>query len=241
MTVPRAVHLGLACHPACPPGRIDARSRRNRLTEVSSSRRWRDVVTMASDPTVTSRASIARLLRTEPQVRLTNMFSYRTIIGTSPLPRTQALPLGFTRFLCPRHSRGGDAACPRDNNDLCPRTRTVHVPDPATDRSRSRTVHVREQSLPSFSPRPQTCPRTGRVLVQAMAWTVHGQASAKDGNCPWTVHGLERSTSRIWPGPRCVRDPRLSRKCPPRTLVVSLSRAIYFPTHAHIIPTYALI
>src|SRR2546423_1380143 len=41
--------------------------------------------------------------------------------------------------------RGGNANCPRENNGLCPRTRTVHVPVPATDRSRSRTVHVREQ------------------------------------------------------------------------------------------------
>ena len=55
--------------------------------------------TPASDPTVTSRAGADRLLRTEPQVRLTNLFSYRTITGTSSLFHTHALPLVSTRFL----------------------------------------------------------------------------------------------------------------------------------------------
>jgi hypothetical protein len=152
-----------------------------------------------------------------------------------------ALPLPGGRTSCPRRSRGGDAACPRENNGLCPRTRTVHVPVPATDRSRSRTVHVREQSVTSFSPRPQTCPRTVRVRVQATAWTVHGQALATDAHCPWTVHGLGLSTSPVWPCPRFVRAPQLSRKRPHRGLVMSFSTPFYFPTHARIIPAYVLI
>jgi len=53
--------------------RIDARSHGDHLAAVSSSRRWRDVVSAASDPTVTSRADADRLLRTEPQVRLMNL------------------------------------------------------------------------------------------------------------------------------------------------------------------------
>jgi hypothetical protein len=79
MTVPTAVHLCWTYHSACPSDHIDARSRGNLLAEISSSRRWRDVVSAASDPTVTSRAGADRLLRTDPQVRLTNLFSYRTI------------------------------------------------------------------------------------------------------------------------------------------------------------------
>jgi hypothetical protein len=152
-----------------------------------------------------------------------------------------ALPLPGGRSSCPRRNRGGDAACPRENNDLCPRTRTVHVPDPATDRSGSRTVHVREQSVTSFSPRPQTCPRTGRVRVQATAWTVRSQALATDANCPWTVHGFGLSTSPFWPCPRFVREPQLSRRRPHRGLVVSCSRPIYFPANARIITAYVLI
>ncbi len=52
---------------------------------------------MASDPTVTSRASTDRLLRTEPQVPLTNLFSYETIISTSSFSHTHALPLTQVR------------------------------------------------------------------------------------------------------------------------------------------------
>ena len=51
------------------------------LGEAPASPGRRDVVATASDQTVTSLAGVARLLRTEPQVRL--MFSYRTIIGIS--------------------------------------------------------------------------------------------------------------------------------------------------------------
>ena len=55
----------------CRSDRIDARSRGDRLAAVASSRRWREVVSAASDPTVAGRAGADRLLRTEPQVRLT--------------------------------------------------------------------------------------------------------------------------------------------------------------------------
>src|SRR6266498_54933 len=89
-----AVHLCWAFHPACPSDHTDARSRGNLLAEISSSRRWREVVSAASDPTVTSRASADRLLRTEPQVRLTTRWSHRTITRTSSLSRTYPCSLG---------------------------------------------------------------------------------------------------------------------------------------------------
>jgi hypothetical protein len=111
MTVPMAVHLCWAFHPACPSDHIDARSRGDCLTEVSSSRRWRDVVSIASDPTVTNRASTDRLLRTEPQVRLTNLFSYRTITVTSSFSRQHALPLRVRRFSCCARLRTQRRAC----------------------------------------------------------------------------------------------------------------------------------
>ncbi len=71
MTMPKAVHLCWVFHSACPSDHIDARSRGNNLAAISSSGRWRDIVTAASDQTVTSFANAARLLRTESQVRLT--------------------------------------------------------------------------------------------------------------------------------------------------------------------------
>ena len=106
MTVPTAVHFCWTYHSACPSDHIDARSRGDLLAEISSSRRWKDVVSAASDPTVTSRAGADRLLRTEPQVRLTNLFSYRTITGTSSLFHTHALLLPVGRFLSPHIGQG---------------------------------------------------------------------------------------------------------------------------------------
>ena len=97
LTMLMAVHLGWAFHSACPSDRVDARSRGNRLTEVSSPGRWKDVVSAASDPAVASHASADRLLRTEPQVRLTTLCSYRTIIVIPSLFRTDALPLRINR------------------------------------------------------------------------------------------------------------------------------------------------
>src|SRR6266540_2460099 len=94
-----AVHLCWAFHPACPSDHTDARSRGNLLAEISSSRRWREVVSAASDPTVTSRASADRLLRTEPQVRLTTRWSHRTITRTSSLSRTYPFSLGHDELL----------------------------------------------------------------------------------------------------------------------------------------------
>jgi hypothetical protein len=96
VTMPKAVHLCWVFHSACPSDRIDARSRGNNLAAISSSRRWRDVVTAASDQTVASFASADRLLRTESQVRLTTFISYRTIIVTTSF-RTDAVLLVSTR------------------------------------------------------------------------------------------------------------------------------------------------
>jgi hypothetical protein len=96
VTMPKAVHLCWVFHSACPSDRIDARSRGNNLAAISSPRRWRDVVTAASDQTVASFASADRLLRTESQVRLTTFISYRTIIVTT-LCHTDAALLVFNK------------------------------------------------------------------------------------------------------------------------------------------------
>jgi hypothetical protein len=98
VTMLTAVHLCWAFHPACPSNRIGACSFGIHLTVFSASLRCREVVSAASDQTVTSFASADGLLRTESQVRLTIFMSYRTIIGT-PSFRRDAPPLVKTRFL----------------------------------------------------------------------------------------------------------------------------------------------
>ena len=111
LTMLIAVHLRWAFHSACPSNRIDARSFGNHLTAFSASQGCRDVVTAASTQTVANLSSADRLLRTEPQVRFTNLFSYWTITVT-PSFHKHALLLVKTRFLRPRNSRGETATWP---------------------------------------------------------------------------------------------------------------------------------
>jgi len=132
MTMPEAVHLCWVFHSACPSDRIDARSRGNNLAAISSSGRWRDVVTAASDQTVASFASADRLLRTESQVRLTMFLSYRTIIVT-------------TLF----HTSGKDAVLPPR-----PPLRTERESFPSFGSSQFKAPNKRSRFARKFSARP---------------------------------------------------------------------------------------
>ena len=89
LTMLMAVHLCWAFHSACPSDRIDARSLGNHLTAFSASQGCQDVVSAASDKTVTSFAGADRLLRTESQVWFTHFISCQTITVT-PSFRTHA-------------------------------------------------------------------------------------------------------------------------------------------------------
>ena len=241
MTVPTAVHFGWTYHSACPSDHIDARSRGNFLAEISSSRRWRDVVSAASDPTVTSRAGANRLLRTEPQVRLTNLFSYRTITGTPSLFRTEALPLVATRILRPRMSRGVSAERPRNVNGSRPRQQPVRARDSTTNWAQPRTVHVREQSAIAFYPRPQMRQGTVPGHERASASALREQAVASVRTRPPSVHGLGRFTSSTAPLARTVLDSRLATARSDQHIRVSISPPTQFPVHIHFIPAYGLI
>jgi hypothetical protein len=172
MTVPMAVHLRWTFHSACPSNRIDARSCRDRLTVVSSSQRRRDVVSVASDSTVTSRAGTNRLPRTEPWVRLTNLFSYRTITVTSSLFHTHALPLPGGRFLCPRIGRGAGAERLRNMNCLWPLTRPFRELKQPPHRAHKRIVRVRGQSADVINSWQQARSQAARIRDGAIALTV---------------------------------------------------------------------
>ena len=239
--MPVAVHLGWTCHPACPSDRLDARSRGNLLTAVSSSRRWRDVVSAASDPTVASRAGADRLLRTEPQVRLMNLFSYRTITGTSSLFHTQALPLVATRILRPRMSRGVGAEQPRNIIGSRPRQQPIREPDLAKHRARPRAVHVLDQSAIAFCPRPQTRQVTVFGHGQASASDIREQAAAAARTQPPSVHDLGRSVPSTTLQPRTVHGSQLATARTSQRIRVSASPPTQFPVHIHFTPAYGLI
>jgi len=111
-----------------------------------------------------------------------------------------ALPLPGGRSSCPQRSRGRDATCPRENNDLCPRTRTVHISDPATDSPQSRNVHVDEQS--ANWPRP----RTGIGLDSPQSRIGNGRELSMDSPRTRIVHVPVRAMSSICLRPAIVRN-----------------------------------
>lgn len=153
----------------------------------------------------------------------------------------QALPLRERRTWCPRMSRGGHAAFPRNISRLWTRHRPVHGLDSAGNRTRTGTFRVREQSVTAFSPRQQSCPRTIHVRAQATASIVRDRATAMDVNCPQKVHSLEQSTSANWSRTQSVRDRGLARNCPRRCVAVSILPPINFPVHVRILPAHVLI
>lgn len=225
MTVPTAVHFCWTYHSACPSDHIDARSRGDCLAEISSSPRWRDVVSAASDPTVTSRAGANRLLRTEPQVRLTNLFSYRTITGTSSLFHTHALPLTFVRFSRPRSSRGVHAECPRNGSAAARFAVRRIVLDSVVAVTHPRPWQSGKQSItvafPMECPCPQSVhiqrqgasaidPQTGnvRALSAACARTGIVRELVGDAASPRPINGREHVT--FCPQSRPQHDPETS-------------------------------
>ena len=152
-----------------------------------------------------------------------------------------ALPLRERRTWCPRMSRGGHAAFPRNMG----RSWTWHWPvkglDSAGNRTRTGTFRVREQSVSALSPRQQPCPRTIHVHAQAAASIVRQHSATADVNCPQTVHSHELSTSENWLRMQSVRRRGLARNYPQRCIVVSILPPINFPVHIRIIPAHVLI
>lgn len=148
-----------------------------------------------------------------------------------------ALPLGDTRFLRPRSSRGESADCPRKVCGSWPRTQQIRDLDSGGDRPRTGIFHVHELSVSAFSPCPQSRPRTIRVHAQATASIVREQAAAVDADCPQTVRSHELSTTGNWSRPQSVHAHGLAKSCPRHCITVSILPPIHFLIHVRIIPT----
>ena len=153
----------------------------------------------------------------------------------------QALPLRERRTWCPRMSRGGHAAFPRNISHSWTRHRPVHGLDSAANKTRTGTFPVREQSVSAFIPRQQSWPRTIHVHAQATALIVREHATAADANCPQSVRSREQSTSANWSRTQFVRDRGLAKNYPHCCIAVSDLPSISFPVHVQIIPAHVLI
>lgn len=152
-----------------------------------------------------------------------------------------ALPLVGTRFLRPRSSRGESAEQPREVCGSWPQARIIREPDSAAIRTPAQPVHVHEQSMSAFSPRPQSRPRSICELDHAWASTVREPAAATGLNCPQTVRRLELCAAANSPCPRAVRKREPVKNYPSHCIAVSILPPINFPVHVRIIPAHVLI
>ncbi len=158
--------------------------------------------------------------------------------------RGHALPLGFTRLLGPRMSRGGHAECPRGINVPWPEHWPVHDRGPVGNSPRTRFVRVREQSMSALSPPTQARSQPGRIRERITVSTVRGKALVADIHCPQTVRSLAPSMSANSSRPSIRRDPRLARNCPRHLMLASILWPARFPVRLRFIlsfPSYVLL
>jgi hypothetical protein len=150
----------------------------------------------------------------------------------------QALPLVFTRFLCPRSSRGEPAERTRDMNRSRPQPRKFRERELIQNRPQSRLIHVREQSMSAFNPPPQSRPQTVRIPECIVSSTGRDQALAMDTDCPQPVRSLELSAAANSSRTRTFRKRGLEKNCPSRSILVSIWLPTSFPVRIRIIPSY---
>lgn len=153
----------------------------------------------------------------------------------------QALPLVFTRFLCPRISRGEDLKSPRDSDRSWPRPRQSRELEQSLITTQTQTIRVREQSMSALSPCPRARLQTVRIRERIKASTVRKHALDADTACPRTIHSPELSASANSSRTRTHRKPGLAKNCPRQCMVVSMWLPTYFPVRIRMIPPYVLI
>jgi len=150
----------------------------------------------------------------------------------------QALLLSKLRFSCPRIGRVKGRGWLRNRRCSWPQTRPGHSHDPVQYRTRTQTVHVREQSASAACPWQQPRPQTVRVHGLATDSIDHEQAMATVMDCPQPVRSRGLSTAANWPWPRFVRGRRPATNCPRHVRILSMSLPASFPLHIQPIPTY---
>ena len=155
--------------------------------------------------------------------------------------RGQALPLGFTRFLRSRISRGEYARQPRNIARSWPRTRHIRGHAQSTNNAQTQPIRGREQFMSALSPRPQARSQIVRIHGHIAPSTGREQALAADTNCPQTVRSLALSMSANSSQTRIRHDPRLVRNCPRWRILVPISSPARFLVRVRNIPSYVLL
>ena len=148
------------------------------------------------------RAQLPVGLRTEPQVRLTNLFSYRTITGTSSLFHTQALLLNQIRISCPRDSRAKYAQPSRDfHNDLWSireQSALRASRAPAVSMDCPWHFHKFECSVFTSSSRPQNVPEQSTACPASVSYSSN-ELCAKSVVDACAAFSIASGRTCVWP------------------------------------------
>ena len=153
----------------------------------------------------------------------------------------QALPLVFTRFLCPHARRGEYADGPRDIPRRWQQTRQIREHEQSTIMTRPRLFRVREQSVSTVYPKPQPRSLPGHVHKCIRFSKIRRKAVAAHTACPQTVHDLERFMSATSPRRSITQERKLAKDSHRLRLIGSMSRPERFQIRIRIVPFYALV
>ena len=149
-----------------------------------------------------------------------------------------ACPLVFTRFLCPRTSRGQSPERPRKMLHGQPQTWQVRGHSQSADRQRTRAIPVHGTTMSPFSLWPIIVHVHGCGFDHANSKAVHATALAMDADCPHSGHGLEQSMSKASPQTRHIRVLDGASKCPDFGLRLATAWPLKGTALANIIPAY---
>lgn len=149
-----------------------------------------------------------------------------------------ALPLPGGRFSCPRIGRGEGREGLRNMYRSWPRTRHSHRHDLAQCRTRTQTVHVREQSASASDPCQQSRSQTVREHGLATNSIIHERATVAVANFPQSGQSREQSMRANWSRTRFVRSRKPAMNHARHDIAVSAWASENFPVQIQTIPTY---
>ena len=143
--------------------------------------------------------------------------------------RRHALPLVGTRLLRPRIDRGGGAECLLKVAGSWPVTRRIRDLDSVVKQTCTQTMRGGGQSMSSFNPRQQACPRMFHDLDESSSLLVPEQAVLTDTNHLQPVRAHELFTSADVSHSRNIQALRHDAKWLHRRIVASILAPVNFP------------
>ena len=149
-----------------------------------------------------------------------------------------ALLLTAVRVSRPRSGRGEEPKQPQGINRSWPHMRQIREREQAQYRTRTRIVHVREQSMSTFSPRQHPRQQPVHVRSHARTLAVRAKALAMAMSCPQTVRTLGPAAAAVSPQAHTVRGPGLAGEHSHHRIALSSQSPTVVPFRIRIISAY---